>query len=147
MKSLLIATVLVLGLITFSFANISIAAADLPPRPTVEPTKTTHTVSDDANGSQIILQLEGFESSPTVLWTVIQWQGNNNIWYTVDGWQGSPNEDGQVIWWVASRDLGTGPFRWLVYESPDTDELLVTTAPFDLPDRTGQQTTITVELP
>ena len=73
------------------------------------------------------------------LWTVIQWQDRWGRWHDVEGWQGTldrlvPGERGTGIkvWWVGESDLGTGPFRWLVYRERD-GRLLARSKPFYLP--------------
>jgi hypothetical protein len=58
-------------------------------------------------------------SMPVGLWTVVQWQDSLGNWRTVEGWQGTTYEDNRVLWWVSHADLGKGPFRWVVYRSPD----------------------------
>jgi hypothetical protein len=79
------------------------------------------------------------------LWTVVQWQDAWGDWHDVEGWQGSLDqvivvENGQVVgkktWWVARHDLGTGPFRWLIYQGKES-RLLGASEPFYLPDSGG----------
>jgi hypothetical protein len=48
------------------------------------------------------------------LWTVVQWQDTGGGWHDVQGWQGWLDGESKT-WWVAPKDLGTGPFRWVVY--------------------------------
>ncbi|MGQ9681042.1 MAG: hypothetical protein ACUVX9_00740 [Anaerolineae bacterium] len=48
------------------------------------------------------------------LWTVVQWQDTGGGWHDVQGWQGWLDGESKT-WWVAPQDLGTGPFRWVVY--------------------------------
>jgi hypothetical protein len=50
------------------------------------------------------------------LWTVVQWQDGVGWWHDVEGWRAQVGPDQAVTWWVAPRDLDTGPFRWLVYQ-------------------------------
>jgi hypothetical protein len=52
---------------------------------------------------------------------------------------------GKKTWWVAGRDLGTGPFRWRVYRS-EGGSLLATSEPFDLPGAVGATVTVEVVL-
>jgi hypothetical protein len=88
------------------------------------------------------------------LWTVVQWQDNQGAWHDVTGWYANldrvmVDEFGTVVgeknWWVAAGDLGTGPFRWLVYDKQEGD-LLASSEPFDLPAQPGQRVLIEVLL-
>jgi hypothetical protein len=96
----------------------------------------------------------GRESPWQELWTVVQWQyPHTNTWREVEGWQGTLDgvrgEGGAVAghktWWVAERDLGAGPFRWLVYRS-EGGPLLVASEPFDLPAGAGRTVVVEVTL-
>jgi len=75
-------------------------------------------------------------------------------WHDVEGWQGTldsvaTGEGGTVmgkkVWWVAERDLGTGPFRWVVTRD-EGGRLLGTSEPFDLPGAVGATVTVEVSL-
>ena len=75
-------------------------------------------------------------------------------WHDAEGWRGELDEvltgDGGVFvghktWWVAKSDLGTGPFRWLVYEGRH-GRWLATSVPFDLPDIKGGTVRVEVSL-
>jgi len=88
------------------------------------------------------------------LWTIVQWQDQAGRWHEVSGWQGQLNDvtvgtDGDVVgtavWWVAKPDLGTGPFRWRVYQGRER-RLLATSDPFDLPGTAGETITVRVSL-
>jgi hypothetical protein len=48
----------------------------------------------------------------------------------VDGWRGSLDSSGSLRWWVAAKDFGSGPFRWVVGEAASE--------PFNLPAGAGQ---------
>jgi len=80
------------------------------------------------------------QSARQELWTVVQWQDGSGDWHDVEGWQGTlddiQNEIGYKVWWVAKSGLGTGPFRWLVYQSKG-GRLLATSEPFYLPGFKG----------
>jgi hypothetical protein len=125
----------------------AVPAYALPPRPTPEPA----TESGDA-GAPLELHLR---LSPArlarwqTIWTVIQWQDAVGAWHDVEGWRGSldqvVNGEGQKIWWVYQRDLGTGPFRWLVYDRPG-GKLLAKSSSFNLPGVSGQTVAITLDL-
>ena len=60
------------------------------------------------------IQLIG-TSVTTNLWSVVQWKGGNT-WHDVEGWRGTFNQENLVIWWVGHENLGSGPFRWVVYQ-------------------------------
>ena len=58
----------------------------------------------------------------------------------VEGWQGT-FDDAQTggrtkQWWVAEKDFGTGPFRWLVYQEQG-GPMLAASESFDLPAFNG----------
>lgn len=117
------------------------AASGLPPRP--EPTATA--VSTKApQGAFIQLETSGFIPGPQGIWTIVQWQDNLGDWHDVSGWQGTTELDGTQRWWIAPEDLGTGPFRWTIYEAQDGD-LLAASEPFDLPEQTLQTTVVSVD--
>jgi hypothetical protein len=86
------------------------------------------------------------------LWMEVEWTDGEN-WFTVDGWRGNldtiDQEDGtwtgHKTWWVAEKDLGSGPFRWVVY-TQEGGEALVTSDPFQLPTERGQSTIVDVSL-
>ena len=81
------------------------------------------------------------------VWTVVQWQDGFGEWHDVDGWRGQPDgvwldEELTVFarktWYVAKRDLGTGPFRWVAYTEGEGGEVIqAISEPFDLPERRG----------
>ena len=107
----------------------------LPPRPDqLTPTPTL--------GGAIELHIEGFRAG---LWAVVQWQDGLGNWHDVEGWRGEPADE-RVIWWVAPKDFGTGPFRWAIYDGAAGD-LLVACDPFYLPDWHGQVVRAAVSVP
>jgi hypothetical protein len=79
------------------------------------------------------------------VWTVIEWYDGQNTWYPVAGWQGNLDAIAQSDagwmgtkeWWVGKDDLGTGPFRWKIYEYSG-GPLLVASEPFTLPEESGK---------
>jgi hypothetical protein len=88
------------------------------------------------------------------LWTVVEWQDARGTWHDVEGWQGGLDEVvtgdggefvGHKTWWVVKSDLGTGPFRWLVYEGRQ-GRRLATSVPFNLPDTKGRTVRVEVSL-
>jgi hypothetical protein len=127
-------------------------AGDLPPRPTVE------VASSSPVGGFIRLQT-AFPDSWS--WTAhpwqathtqVQWQTGEGDWVNVNGWYGAlddvnVNADGSVTgektWWVAPRDFGTGPFRWLVTAGNGRTSLAVSD-PFALPARNANTVDVAV---
>lgn len=106
----------------------------LPPRnpPPVTPTVGDDDGEDDHNpppGAYIELQTQ---SAPAEAWTVVQWQDQLGGWHEVEGWQGTLELDGSKRWWVAARDFGQSPFRWIVTQGKD-GQSLAASAPFNLP--------------
>lgn len=126
--------------------NQNSAGAALPPRP--EPTATplpgVHTSTD---GGYIELLYGGLPVGPNGVWTVVEWQDPyTEKWTAVEGWQGTVELDGTQRWWVAPKDLGEGPFRWLVYDEKGGD-LLETSETFDLPAHAKQYVIVILPLP
>ncbi len=111
--------------------------ADLPPR---KPPSADQPPGDDDDdkpvGAFIVLQVP---SAPAGLWTIVQWQDSAGGWHDIDGWQGTLDEGDQKMWWLAPNLFGKGPFRWLVYQSTERDELLATSESFYLPDAAGEK--------
>ena len=134
----------------------------LPPRP---PTPTPTVVPAPValsfhSGGSLLLDVRfptvwpGVERPWQGLWTVVQWQDDKGIWRNVEGWQGTldgveTQEDGEAVgwktWWVAERDLGTGPFRWVIYEGKG-GRRLVQSEPFDLPGSVNASVLVEVSL-
>jgi hypothetical protein len=113
------------------------AGDELPPRATPI-LGTSGAFSDDDKddkpiGAYLGLQTQGAADG---VWTVVQWQDSAGGWHDVEGWRGTL-ERGQKIWWVAQRDFGTGPFRWVIYEGQG-GKLLATSESFYLPDSAEQ---------
>jgi hypothetical protein len=84
--------------------------------------------SSSPAGAYIELQAE---NAPAGAWSVVQWQDSNADWQNVEGWRGKL-DNGTRRWWVHPKDFDTGPFRWVVYESPG-GRLLATSESFSLP--------------
>jgi len=76
-------------------------------------------------------------------WTQVEWQTAAGDWISVSGWQGTPDVNGRVLWYAGPELLGTGPYRWLVFEGKGERPWAVS-APFTVPDRPGWQRQITV---
>jgi len=125
----------------------------LPDRPTPEPGTRPDSKSRVLDGGFIELQVQlnrawtPMEQSWQELWTVVQWQDHVGGWQDVEGWQGTlDGVDGDVarkVWWVSDDDLGTGPFRWVVYQGRDGD-LLIRSESFDLPRQPGEVVVVDV---
>jgi len=87
------------------------------------------------------------------LWTTVEWQDARGEWRAVEGWQGTLDgvrfgdgaPTGQKTWWAAEDDLGSGPFRWMVYRARG-GRLLATSEAFYLPGSIGATTTVVVSL-
>lgn len=115
------------------------AGGELPARntPISSPANKDAGNTKNKNSQPVGAYIELHLSNPADgAWTVVQWQDNAGDWQDVEGWQGSPNSDRQR-WWVATRDFGRGPFRWIVTQGPD-GTLLGTSQPFQLPTKANQ---------
>ena len=128
----------------------------LPPRP---PTATPIPPGKPGNGArsaeragawiELHCQLSTQSRTPygPELWTSVQWQDTGGRWHDVEGWRGTLDEMavgvGRKVWWVAQRDFGTGPFRWIVRHGYGGD-LLAGSESFSLPGTAGE--TMQVEM-
>jgi hypothetical protein len=65
-------------------------------------------------------------------------------WHNVDGWNAPLPADGRQLWWVAPKDFGTGPFRWVITQGQNGPVLGVSNQ-FIMPTVEGQ--TLMVQLP
>ena len=106
----------------------------LPPRPTpVTPTPTAMPASTSPGWAVIELHVQAARPE---LWTVVQWQDRRGGWHDVEGWRGTLEQVsdgvGKKVWWVARANFDTGPFRWVIYQSPG-GKLLSTSEAFRLP--------------
>jgi hypothetical protein len=113
-------------------------ADELPPRP---PTATPNP------STRIILSLEKGSHHSSDWWTVIQWQDDIGGWHDVAGWQGTFDANRQVVWWLGPEHFGTGPFRWVIYESADRQQELAITKSFSLPESRFTSLEVKVSLP
>jgi hypothetical protein len=66
------------------------------------------------------------------LWTVLQWRDGAGNWRDVRQWQGTLDVNGRKRWWVAAKDFGSGPFRWVVTRGP-AGPVVAASSPFNLP--------------
>jgi hypothetical protein len=133
--------------ITLSWSSrplLAQAGPDLPPRdtpaPTPQPKKDRD--SDQPVGAHLELQVQ---PSQPGLWAVVQWQDSAGNWHDVEGWQGRLNSSGWQQWWVAAKDFGTGPFRWVIKREL-TSPPLAASSSFSLPDRANAVRQIEVSL-
>ena len=134
-------------------------ATPVPEEPTPEPpTATPEPVAEPAQTAGSRLQLHvhygpNWQWHLTAwqdLWTEVQWSDGAN-WHVVEGWRGQMDSISQVggqwvsvrEWWVDGKDLGGGPFRWVIYERQGGAALL-TSSPFNLPARGGETMAIPV---
>jgi hypothetical protein len=76
------------------------------------------------------------------LFAVVQWQDGLGRWHDIDGWRGEINAE-RIVWYVAAKDLGTGPFRWLVYRD---SIILGISEPFSLPAAGRQMVRVRVDI-
>ncbi len=107
-------------------ARVVMADSGLPdrnPPPATAPDSGTDDNSPD--GAAIALT-----AWPPGSMSVVQWQDINGNWQDVDGWRGALDSGGHIRWWVAPKDFGSGPFRWVVGEAASE--------PFHLPGGGGQ---------
>lgn len=143
--SILYTLFIVVSLCTAAQAN----ASDLPSNPAdrLPPRPSPASPGDGALYSEGYIELHVL-STRADLWTAIQWQDIYGVWHTVEGWQGTfdeiENGKGRKTWWIGKADMGTGPFRWLIYQSY-RGKLLATSSPFYLPGLFEQ--TVKVEMP
>ncbi|MCL4263062.1 MAG: hypothetical protein KJ069_07595 [Anaerolineae bacterium] len=126
-------------------------ATPVPETPTATPVPVTGPSGEAGQpGSRLQLHVHYGPNWPwhllawQELWTEVQWSDGAN-WFVVEGWRGQMDNISQVggqwvslrEWWVGGEDLGTGPFRWVVYERPGGNVVL-TSDPFTLPARSGE---------
>jgi hypothetical protein len=141
-----VAVILVLAFVNGAMAD----DYSLPPRGTT-PIIVSDTVPHHADaGARLQIQALFSESWPwdelhwQNVWSTIQWYDGQDTWYDVAGWQGgldaiAQGDAGWVgtkEWWAGKKDLGTGPFRWKIYQYQG-GPLLVTSEPFYLPEKAG----------
>lgn len=119
------------------------AAGGQPParpaaRPTVQPLPTSAPRTPlEAPGGHIQLSAD---ATAIGLRAVVQWQGGDGRWYDVDGWR-SEMHGVATEWWVAPKDLGKGPFRWVAYRAGEAQPQRVSET-FMLPKDLGQRVNV-----
>jgi hypothetical protein len=99
----------------------------IPVCPTPEPAKTTSIV------------LTVFDP-PAGAWASVQWLDKDGVtWVSVPGWTGllDQGEKGFAIFAVDNADVGTGPFRWVIYSKDPAQggKVWAMTDKFNLPER------------
>ena len=150
--ALITAVVGIVEIVTWPAPTAQAAPFRLPPRPTRHPQVLPDPPRAPSGGFidlRVLFTPEGLQAVAhwQELWTIVQWQDRAGGWHDVTGWQGTLDEavstEGQKVWWVADEDLGTGPFRWVVYQGRAGRELACS-EPFDLPGAVGE--TVRVEV-
>ncbi len=121
--------------------------ATLPPRVTAVPQPVTQSSASLAAAIHLIVQVSSPTLSVADLWAEVEWLDSTGVWHTVEGWQGPldgiSGNTGSATWYLGPQALGTGPFRWVLYDGRG-GALLSSSAPFALPTMVG--TTVTVEM-
>lgn len=112
-----------------------------PPTPTPSPDKDRGG-KDKPVGAYIELQTQ---IASTGAWSVVQWQDNAGGWHDVEGWRGPLADGNNRRWWVAAKDFGKGPFRWVVTQGLGGQELGAS-APFKLPSGANETLQVVVSL-
>jgi hypothetical protein len=142
--------ILFIGLLMGAVLPAPVAEAGLPNRDT--PTPVPHPDSGDDKkdntpvGAWIALQVSGTpDGAPSGAWSVVQWQNSAGNWEIVEGWQGTLDPSGGRRWWVAEKDFGDGPFRWVITQGKD-GPALGTSQAFNLPDGANETVQVTVSL-
>jgi hypothetical protein len=149
---LIIGTILMLMIVSILFGLVwppllIKAGSTLPPRHSPAPSSPADD-SDDGDdddtplGAHIELQVAPVQVG---LWTVVQWQDSAGNWHDVDGWRGTLETGGYKRWWVALKDFGTGPFRWVATQGPG-GPVLGMSEPFSLPAEANEVVPVTVSL-
>ena len=134
--------ILFTSLLAWTLWPAPVAEADLPPRntPIPAPAPKDKDKDDDAPiGAWLELQVTGTYAGE---WSVVQWHCPSDgcsagAWENVDGWQGTLDEAGRCRWWVAAKDFGSGPFRWVVTQGKG-GPVLSTSESFYLPASANQ---------
>ena len=116
------------------------AGPTLPPRDTPTPVRPHDDNDDRPVGAYLELRVLG---APGGAWAVVEWQDNAGGWHAVEGWSGTLDEKGNQRWWVDAKDLGKGPFRWVVSQEHAGPAWGVS-APFSLPAAAGETTQVSL---
>jgi hypothetical protein len=134
---------LLMGLLAWAALPAPVVEAGLPARETPTPTPAPPPDSGGDKkdnkplGAWIELQVAG---APAGAWSVVQWRSSAGGWENVAGWQGPLPQN--TRWWVAEKDFGDGPFRWVVTWGPGGAELGAS-QPFNLPGGANETVRVT----
>lgn len=138
--------ILFIGVLVWAIWLTPVAEAGLPVRDTPTPTPVSSKDKDKDDdgpiGARLELQASGV---PAGVWSVVQWQNSAGNWEDVEGWQGTLDENGSRCWWVAQKDFGDGPFRWVVTQGKG-GPVLGTSNSFNLPAGANETVQIGVAL-
>ncbi len=122
------------------------AGPPLPPRndppTTAQPDDDNGADDESVVGAYIELRVQPDRSG---LWAVVQWQDEPGDWHDVDGWQGTLETGGYRRWWVAQKDFGTEPFRWVAVQESGGPVLGISET-FSLPAGAGEVVPVVVSL-
>jgi hypothetical protein len=122
------------------------AGPTLPPRK--PPATSSPAKSDDDDddskplGAYIELQVA---PARTGIWSIVQWQDSAGGWQDVGGWQSPLGVTGYQRWWVAAKDFGSGPFRWIVTQGQG-GSILGESEAFTLPRGANETMRVVVSL-
>ncbi|MBN1218525.1 MAG: hypothetical protein JXM69_06345 [Anaerolineae bacterium] len=142
--------VLLMGLLAWAALPAPVVEAGLPVRETPTPIPAPPASGGDKKdnkplGAWIEVQVS---SAPAGAWSAVQWHSPSDGrsaggWENVAGWQGPLPQN--TRWWVAEKDFGDGPFRWVVTRGPGGAELGAS-QPFNLPGGANETVRVTVLL-
>ena len=119
-----------------------------PTLPDREPPSAPDDNDDDDDGgtrplmTSIVLQVQPPQGG---LWTVVQWEDSGGNWHDVEGWRGELGTSGTRVWQVVSKDFGTGPFRWALFQGQD-GRLVTASQSFRLPSKANEVVRVEVSL-
>lgn len=156
------------GLTVFIFAGAGILLAlglthratadyELPPR--TAPAVDVVTSIGAQNGGRVHLRGHFSDNWPwdelhwqSDVWHVVQWRDADGVWYDVTGWQGTFDAIQQEVDWVGQKELwaakerlGSGPYRWQVYQGQN-GRLLAISDSFHLPTQSGDLVIVNLDL-
>ncbi len=141
--------VLLIGMLAWLALLVPIVEAGLPVRDTPTPVPSENGDGDrdkdkDKDSGPIGAWIElQTQNAPASAWSVVQWQNSDGNWENVDGWQGTLDSNGLRCWWVAEKDFGDGPFRWVVTQGKG-GVVLGAGEPFTLPAGANEVVPVTV---
>ena len=144
---------LLMGLLAWLTLPTPVVKAGLPARDTPTPVPSKNGDGDRAKDSKPIgawIELQTQNASAGA-WSVVQWHSPSDgrsagNWENVDGWQGTLDSAGSRRWWVAAKDFGDGPFRWVVTQGKG-GAVLGASEPFTLPAGANETVGVTLTLP